>query len=727
MSWSRLVKSFAPNAAVVSAVLAILVAVGVATRQWFEKPIAIGSFTVVNDADKLGITPSAIADQLRAHISQINEDSGDLFESRKLVDNAIPLDIKLGNTGWTFATLTKAFNVSFTSAEVAGRVSEEGKYLILDFTTSQGNRIYQDTYPIPLPALVAPSSSKVSPSHLDPDSAFRVQVNHAISCLAFNVVMKVSPDVAANYLHKHESHDPQSPEDLLNCIHTDDVALYSEVSRNRLASPYTRVNALVGLSVHYSESQQYYEEVAMADAAKQLAGDTMGCDDPVQMPWWVKLRCLFFLERRETNRRAQIAAWMQTGAAYADYANIAPTFGEMLKRRQKAIDAYRHVIGIANDYALAYDALGLQYTLLGKQDDAAASYTKSIQLEEAPPAHMDLGLHILKGRNDVYTKQQFPAKTLDDAETEFMGAITRQPDYWEGHIRLGYVLYEKGQLREAADAVTVALSRNRGDRHLRRFLASVYADMCEVEPARRQFSDAYQESEQLDRDALHSPGQQPAMSGRIGINGLNTMSDWGKALDGFGLRDAALEQENQVLAQNPKHIDALVFRGLIQIKIADSNSPQVEAGLADLKAAAESESPKSAFAHEAYLISLIKVNRANEAIDQYKRWAARGDVPPPVKNAVDQLQSIPPNTGFRRLLVRALLMEHQWTQAAEELSIQTQMGLPIDLLTFYLQPTAGGSIGDEDEPSPHRACRLEPKYQRAKLRDVDIRPLIAMK
>jgi hypothetical protein len=42
MSWSTLVKSFGPNAAILSAVLALLIAGGVALRQWTEKPIAIG-------------------------------------------------------------------------------------------------------------------------------------------------------------------------------------------------------------------------------------------------------------------------------------------------------------------------------------------------------------------------------------------------------------------------------------------------------------------------------------------------------------------------------------------------------------------------------------------------------------------------------------------------------------------------------------------------------------
>jgi tetratricopeptide (TPR) repeat protein len=721
MSWSTLFKFVGPNAAFLSAILALLIAVGIAVRQWVEKPIAIGPFTVVNDADKHGVAAIALADQLKAQISQINADSGDLFESRKLVDNAIPLDIKLGNTGWTFATLTKAFKVQFTSVEVSGRMSEVGKYLVLEFTASQGNRIYQYVYPIPLPTppLGQKDIGNTHPSE-DPDETFRNRINAAIACVAFNVVMKVSPDVAANYLHKHESMDIKSPAEKTSCSHPDDVDLYSEVTKDRFASPAARVNALVGLSVHYSETHQYYEEVTMAKSATELASATMPCDDRWLLSWWQNIQCVILFQTRTNNRRAQIAAWMQYGAALSDYANVAATFGETQERRQNAIIAYQRVVVIDPRYALGFDALGLQLSLWGDQEGANLAYKKSLDLDKTSPAHLDLGLALIRGRNEVYTKLPLSPDALNDAKEHFAKAIGLSPDYWDAHSRLGYVLYYQQQYREAADALEVVFMRDTSNRYLRRFLASVYSDLCSVDEARSHFIAAYQEAVKQDSDEAKQHREKQELGGRADDNSLNTLSDWGKALDGFGFHEAALEQENAVLEVNPKHVDALVFRGLMQIKDAHKDPDRMTAGLADLKAAVDYDSRKSDFVLEAYLLSLIEMNRAADAVVHYEEWAKEGVVPPPISNPGIDVRSLSPNPRLRIIYAKALELNHQLREAETEHAILLRMGVPSDAITDPLHPTAGGAVADEDDRSPPRTCKMAMKYQSPRLKDVSI-------
>src|SRR5206468_6379106 len=90
------------------------------------------------------------------------------------------------------------------------------------------------------------------------------KVDGALACLALRTVAELSPDVAAYYLNKQDEAGDSSF-DKNKCIAEDDVELYSRVSKDAVLPPAARVNALVGLSVHFSYLHQLFEELSMAE------------------------------------------------------------------------------------------------------------------------------------------------------------------------------------------------------------------------------------------------------------------------------------------------------------------------------------------------------------------------------------------------------------------------------------------------------------------------------
>jgi len=638
LSWNF----FTSSAAV--AVLGASIPTGAAFVQWLESPIAIRPFTVVEGPRTAGISAAALADQTKAHISAIYAESGDLFQNRKLGESTAPLDVKIGDTGWTLQSAASALGIALTSADVSGRIVQDGDRLILQWTTVKPGEVKVHKLPI-----------------LGADTSPLENVDGALACLALRTVAELSPDVAANYLNKQDEASVGNF-DKNKCVAEDDVELYSRVSKDGALPPAARVNALVGLSVHFSYLHQLFEELSMAEAATHLASRTLSCDKEALSSGWQRLKCTVIAYRPfgDRNLRAEIAAWMQLGAARSDYAAAAPTLGEMYERRKRAIDAYDHVIAIKGDYALAYDAKGLQHSLLSETDDAARAYGNSLKKGETSSAHIDFGLLFIHGRNDSFDEREIRADELRNAETNFRGAIELSPDYWDAYGGLGYVLYKAGKLREATDVLEAAVQHDVSNRSLRLLLGSVYAGQCRFDAAKTSFQSAYDTYlKNKDRD-----------------NALNVISDWGKALGRFGLPDSAIAEETKVLAAKPTHVNALRVRGEMEIETSGMDPFLIAAGLADLKAAVDNDSSKSDAVLSAYLEALVQTGRASDAVAAYETWSREGHVPPLATASVLDAVILPATPNTRLAYAKALLMSNQWQSASREFDVLVQLGVP---------------------------------------------------
>jgi tetratricopeptide (TPR) repeat protein len=631
----------------------LAIAAGLALQQWYEGPIAIRPFVIEAAAGAAGISASALADQTKAHITSIYSIAGDLFETRKLGEPTVPLDVKVGSSGWSLQELLRALGIPLTSAEVAGRIARDGDSLVLQWTTWKSGGVLFDKRPI----------SPAATGTQDYSSPL-AEVDRAIACLALRTVASLSPDVAANYLHKQDELGAGVKDIKNRCIPQDDAELYSQVSEDDSAPAAARVNALVGLSVHFSYTHQLFEELDMARAATRLAARRLACDEPDSLPTrWGRFKCSVVSYRpfSDRNLRAQVAAWMQQGAAYSDYAAAAPTPGEMTERRLLAIAAYDHVIAIKKDDALAYDAKGLQYSFLNNTSEANKAFVASLAAEETLPAYIDLGLLTIHGRDDLLRERMLSAVELRTAENHFRRAIELSPDYWDAHGSLGYVLYKRGKWQEATDVLGAALDHDPSNRRLRLLLAAAYAGQCDFDAAKTRFKAAY-DANIKDKDY---------------DGALNTVSDWGEALELFGRHAWAIDQEATVLDNAPTHVNALKVRGAIEINTASGDANLIEKGLADLNAAVNNDAGKTDQVLNTYLSALLATGRVADAVSIYEAWSRNRWVPPPATNSPTEAAILPATQQTRLSYARALLKNHQWEAAWRELEVLSATGVKI--------------------------------------------------
>jgi tetratricopeptide (TPR) repeat protein len=674
-------------------VLALIVAVILAYKQWIDRPIAIETFTVVSGTDVSGISPAAIADQIKAHITRINADAGNVFEARKLGEATVPLDVKIADTGWTLANVAGALKIELTSAHVTGRISQVGKALIVQSTTSRGDRVWVDTFRISIPAVVeAPLDPKSTTEHkgakeqkaaTKPKKAteskataeqsvqgldgveqdpFLTNLDKAAACLALRVMARASPEVAANYIIKQVQSDEKGSMDkeIIRrgvCIRQDDVELYSQVAQDAEARAAARVTALVGLSLHYSVKHEAYEELNMARAATDLVKRAIAHNEASTAYQWQRIACAILkCERGERIERAAIAAWMQQGAAYSDFASEARALAEATARRTSAIGAYKEALAIKKDYAQAYDAIGSQLAALGQTKLASDAFQQSIDSGETAAAHNDMGWLQINGRNELYSRAVGQAGFLDRAETEFLQAIRIEPDYWDAHSSLGYALYQNEKFKEAVDVLEPAVDHDGTNRDLWRLLGSSYAKLCRFADAKAKFEQAYEKYKEADD----------------GNNVLNTLTDWGKVLDQFGLHTAAMAQEAEVLIQNKDHIYARQFLG--QVEVANEDPKMMAKGLRDLKTAVDSDADKHDFVLESYLDGLVTARKPGEAIKVYEDWSHRHLVPPlAVSTSAGELP--PRNQHVRLSYARALLRDKELKKALVQFETLRGVGI----------------------------------------------------
>jgi tetratricopeptide (TPR) repeat protein len=275
---------------------------------------------------------------------------------------------------------------------------------------------------------------------------------------------------------------------------------------------------------------------------------------------------------------------------------------------------------------------------------------------ETAAAHNDLGWLYINGRNAFYKEAEAQPGYLDLAEQQFAAAIRIQPDYWDAHASLGYALFQNGKFREAVDVLEPAVEHDSTNRDLLRELGSAYASQCRFDDAHSSFVAAYRNYK----------------AARDENNMRNTLTDWGKVLDEFGLRNAAMAQENEVLHADPNHIYARQFLG--QIEVADASSSVVAAGVESLRKAVEADADKHDFVLESYLDGLLKAGKHKTAIGVYEKWSKSGLVPPLAQSPSNGALA-PPNQHVRLSYARALLQDGQTERALGQFEISERISI----------------------------------------------------
>jgi tetratricopeptide (TPR) repeat protein len=715
-------KSSWTSAIVKTISIPVAIAIVLVIKQWWDRPIAIDSIAVDANAVALGISGEAIADEIKARITEINSEAGELFQGRKLGNATVPLDVTIGGWGITVAKLTEAFNVRLTSARVSGHFSKIENCLTLQTTTSQDDRVTVDVIRVPVPQAAGAQTSSVDACGELPDSHARNQSieqliarvmthdkNHqkpilpqapllqklddSMLCLALRVVISVSPDVAANYLfNRWEGDENKLPDKDLHtrCGVKDDVSLYSQVAEDAHAPPAERANALVGLSLVYARQGEIYEELNLARAATELIDHAMSCDGPSVASRWQRLKCRWEAVRDfRRNKRSAIAAWMQRGAAYSDYVGRS-TENIDIEGRLESMWAYDQAVRVDKDYAPAYDAKGSQEEYLIEKEStnhqqharkALELFVTSIHTGETPAAHNDLGWFYINHRDEFTGQSERRKGYYPKAMDQFMMAIRLSPDYWEAHKGLGYALFYSDEFQEAYDVLKPAAEHHETDMDLLRYLSLTEGRLCRFDEARNHLILAYRGYEQ----ALDEQG--------IG----NALTDWGQVLHLSGLNNAAIEQETEAFTKE-NNIYALMWRGKFEMSMPcpkaqkqaiDCKSNSIKKGLADLEKAAQIDQQDD-FVLGAYLDALISTGSAEQAITVYRQWSGAGKVP--ILGWYES--SYQPNFDVRLSYAKALLKTLKWEQALVEFKMLSWVGSrfsPEDIAGLQEQARSGGA------------------------------------
>jgi tetratricopeptide (TPR) repeat protein len=245
---------------------------------------------------------------------------------------------------------------------------------------------------------------------------------------------------------------------------------------------------------------------------------------------------------------------------------------------------------------------------------------------------------------------------------------------------LGYVLYKAGKFREAVDVLEAAVQHAESNRSLRLLLGSVYAGLCRFDAAKASFQSAYD----------------TYIKNKDNDSALNVISDWGKALDGFGLPFWAIAEESEVLAAKPTHANALRVRGEIEIETPGMDPIVIEAGLADLKAAIDNDSSKTDAVLSAYLEGLVQTGRAGDAVATYETWSRDGLVPPLASGSTSDAAILPATPNTRLTYAKALLKNNQWQSASREFAVLLQLGVrPGAQASAELQARAANASVDD--------------------------------
>jgi tetratricopeptide (TPR) repeat protein len=163
---------------------------------------------------------------------------------------------------------------------------------------------------------------------------------------------------------------------------------------------------------------------------------------------------------KNTNNKAEKAAKkantvQSTNGSPEAHNNLGVEFSK-LGKLDDAVTSFHKALALKPDYAKAHYNLGLTLQNLGKLDEAVASYRKAIVIKpDYAEAHNNLGVAL---RN--WGK-------LDEAVASFHKALALKPDYVEAHNNLGLTLQNLEKLDEAVDCFqkAIAIKPNHAEAH----------------------------------------------------------------------------------------------------------------------------------------------------------------------------------------------------------------------------------------------------------------------
>ena len=136
---------------------------------------------------------------------------------------------------------------------------------------------------------------------------------------------------------------------------------------------------------------------------------------------------------------------------------------------EKAVWEYQKALGMDPQLVLAYNGLGIAYTMLGKHSEAVTAQQKALELEpNFAKAHAGLGL------------AYFSQNKAESALEHYRRATALEPGSLEAHLKIGIILLNQERYAEAIDTYRKLLEIKPDDPEIYYNLGLCYAHQAKV-------------------------------------------------------------------------------------------------------------------------------------------------------------------------------------------------------------------------------------------------------
>ena len=239
--------------------------------------------------------------------------------------------------------------------------------------------------------------------------------------------------------------NPKEPTALyiLGCIYKD-LGRYQEAEQMILASirlGNTSHIAYLNIAQVYGASGQYGRAI-------EILKEALSEHSKIPELWFLFGVCFFLSGQKEKAVMAYRNVIGLDPSIINAYKNLAIALKE-IGEVDEAIACCRKAIEVKPDYAEAYSQLGILLIECGKMDEAIASCRKAIEVKpDYAEAYSQLGILL----NDC--------GKIDEAIASYRKAIEVKPDYAEVYISLGIILNECGKMDEATTHYRKAIEVN---------------------------------------------------------------------------------------------------------------------------------------------------------------------------------------------------------------------------------------------------------------------------
>ncbi|MCY4570878.1 MAG: tetratricopeptide repeat protein [Candidatus Poribacteria bacterium] len=225
----------------------------------------------------------------------------------------------------------------------------------------------------------------------------------------------------------------------------------------------------------------YAHDETLVEALYNLAQASLRAGDPSAAR---EQMALFEKQKAALMPLQQLRGALQRAQRTAERAQILTNIARLYLKNgfyEKAVWEYQKALGMDPELVLAYNGLGIAYTMLGKHSEAVTAQRKALELQpNFAKAYAGLGL------------AYFSQNEAESALQHYRHAAVLEPQFLEAHLKIGTILLKQRRYAEAIDTYKTSASLAPDNAEIYHNLGMCYARQAksDLEAARRYAQEA---------------------------------------------------------------------------------------------------------------------------------------------------------------------------------------------------------------------------------------------